>query len=131
MVVSGNGCCECGAANELEDRNMSQNTVIVQGTVTADGTLELAEKLTVPAGRVQVAIQPLPDVSSDPFLQRMEKIWAGQRARGYVARTREEIDAELRELREDGLAEIEATERLHEDCQRARVEEGQSEGKAE
>jgi hypothetical protein len=112
MVVSGNGFCECGAAFELEDRNMSQNTVIVQGIVTADGTLELAEKLTVPAGRVQVAIQPLPDVSSDPFLQRMEKIWAGQRARGHVPRTREEIDAELRELREDGLAEIEATERM-------------------
>ena len=109
---------------------MSQNTVIVQGIVTADGTLELAEKLNVPAGPVQVAIQPLPDVSNDPFLQRMEKVWAGQRARGHVPRTREEIDAELRELRDDGLAEIEATERLHEDCQRARAEEGRSEGKA-
>jgi hypothetical protein len=87
---------------------MSQNTVIVQGIVTADGTLELAEKLNVPAGPVQVAIQPLPDVSNDPFLQRMEKVWAGQRARGHVPRAREEIDAELRELRDDGLAEIEA-----------------------
>jgi hypothetical protein len=106
--VSGNGCGECGAAIELEDRNMSQNTVIVQGIVTADGTLELAEKLNVPAGPVQVAIQPLPDVSNDPFLQRMEKVWAGQRARGHVPRAREEIDAELRELRDDGLAEIEA-----------------------
>ena len=107
---------------------MSQNTVIIQGIMTADGTVELTEKLTVPAGRMQVAIQPLPDVSSDPLLQRMERIWAGQRARGHVPRTREEIDAELRELREDGLAEIETAERLHEDCQRARVEEGQSEG---
>jgi hypothetical protein len=106
---------------------MSQNTVVVQGIVTADGTLELAEKLTVPAGRVQVAIQPLADVSNDPFLQRMERIWAGQRARGHVPRTREEIDAELRELREDGVAEIESTERLHDECQRARVEGGRAE----
>jgi hypothetical protein len=61
MVSSGNGYYDCGAAIELEDRNMSQNTVIVQGIVTADGTLELAEKLNVRAGPVQVAIQPLPD----------------------------------------------------------------------
>ena len=101
---------------------MSQNAIVVQGVVTADGTLELAEKLTVPAGRVQVVIQPLPDVAGDPFLQRMAAIWAGQRARGHVPRTREEIDAELRDLREDALAEIEAAERLHEECQRARAE---------
>jgi hypothetical protein len=101
---------------------MSQTAIVVQGIVKADGTLELAEKLNVPAGRVQVVIQPLPDLSSDPFLQRMEAIWAGQRARGHVPRTREEIDAELRDLREDAVVEIDAAERLHEECQRARSE---------
>ena len=101
---------------------MSQNAIVVQGVVKADGTLELAEKLSVPAGRVQVVIQPLADVAGDPFLQRMAAIRAGQRAHGHVPRTREEIDAELRDLREDALAEIEAAERLHEECQRARAE---------
>lgn len=109
---------------------MSQTAIVVQGVVKGDGTLELAEKLNVPAGRVQVVIQPLADVPSDPFLQRMETIWAGQRARGHVPRTREEIDAELRDLREDGLAEIEAAERLHDECQRARVEGGRAKEKS-
>jgi len=56
---------------------MSQTAIVVQGIVKADGTLELAEKLNVPAGRVQVVIQPLPDLSSDPFLQRMEAYLGG------------------------------------------------------
>jgi len=110
---------------------MGQTTIVVQGIVKADGTLELAEKLDIPAGRVQVVIQPLPDVSSDTFSQRMETIWAGQKARGHVPRTREEIDADLRELREDALAEIEASELLHDECQRARLEGGQAEQKAD
>src|SRR5437016_3055941 len=38
---------------------MSQTAIVVQGTVKPDGTLELAEKLDIPAGRVQVVIQPL------------------------------------------------------------------------
>ena len=61
---------------------MNQTTVVVQGVVTADGTLELTEKLHVPAGRVQVLIQPLPDVSSDTLSQRMEAVWAGQKGAG-------------------------------------------------
>jgi hypothetical protein len=44
---------------------MSQTAVVVQGTVKADGILQLDEKLNVPAGRVQVVIEPLPDVSSE------------------------------------------------------------------
>jgi hypothetical protein len=110
---------------------MSQSAIVVQGIVTADGTLELAEKLNVPAGRVQVVIQPLPDASRDPLLQRMEVVWAGQKARGHVPRTREEIDAELRDLRADGLTEIEATERLHEECQHSRAGEGRGEDKTD
>ena len=102
---------------------MSQTAVVVQGIVTADGMLELAEKLKVPTGRVQVVIQPLAAVPGDPFLQQMETIWAGQRARGHVARTREEIDAELRDLDQDGLTEIKAAEKLHEECRTAHAEE--------
>lgn len=39
--------------------------------------------------------------SVDPFWDRMEEIWADQRARGHVPRTREEIDAEIRAGREE------------------------------
>ena len=109
---------------------MNQTTVVVQGFVTADGTLKLAEKLHVPAGRVQVLIQPLPDVSSDTLSQRMEAVWAGQKARGHVPRTREQIDADLRDLREYGVAEIEAAEQFHEESQRAQTHNGTDAEKA-
>jgi len=99
---------------------MSQTAIVVQGTVKADGTLELAEKLNVPAGRVQVIIQPLPDLSGDPFLQRMEAIWAGQRARGHVPRTVEEVEAERRAIREEMEEEIQETMRLQEEGRQAR-----------
>jgi len=101
---------------------MSQTAVVVQGIVKADGTLELAEKLNVPAGRVQVVIQPLPDVSSDTFLQRMETIWAGQLARGHVPRSVEEIEAERRAIREEMDEEIQQAIQLQEECRKSRGE---------
>ena len=56
---------------------MSQAAVVVQGTVNADGTLELAEKLNVPAGRVRVVIQPFPEPASGSLMQTLEAIWGG------------------------------------------------------
>ena len=101
---------------------MSQTTVVVQGVVTADGTLELTEKLHVRAGRVQVLIQPLPDVSAGSFLERMEAIWAGQRARGHVPRSVEQIESERRALREEMDEEIQQAIGLQEECRSNRSE---------
>jgi hypothetical protein len=93
----------------------------MQGTVRADGTLELDDKVPMPAGRVLVTVQPVVQPpADDPFWQRMEQIWAGQRARGHVPRTKEEIDAVLRELDEDAEVEMEAAERLSRQCRLAR-----------
>ena len=58
-------------------------------------------------------MQPDPN---DPFWQRMEQFWAAQRARGHVPRTKEEIDAEIRELRDDAEVEMQETERLYDEC---------------
>ena len=81
--------------------------VVVQGTLKADGSLELDEGLPLPAGRVQVIVQPLvqppPD---DPFWQMMQGIWAGQKARGHVARSAEEVEAARRALRDESEQEI-------------------------
>jgi hypothetical protein len=95
--------------------------ITMQGTVRADGTLELDDPVAMPEGRVLVTVWPIvqPD-PNDPFWQRMEQIWAGQRARGHVPRTREQIDAELRQIRDDAEAEMQLIERLHEECHRAR-----------
>lgn len=56
---------------------MSQNVIIIQGTLTADGTIQLDEKPNLPPGRVQVVVQSLPQLpAGDPFWQRMQAIWA-------------------------------------------------------
>ena len=59
--------------------------ITLQGTVKADGSLELDDPVAMPEGRVLVTVRPIvqPD-PNDPFWQRMEQIWAGQRARGQV-----------------------------------------------
>jgi hypothetical protein len=96
--------------------------------VRADGSLELDDRVAMPEGRVLVTVRPVVQpASDDPFWQRMEQIWAGQRARGHVPRTKEQIDADLRELRDDAEVEMQATERLHEECRRARQDAPMSE----
>jgi hypothetical protein len=94
--------------------------ITLQGTVKADGSLELDGQVAMPEGRVLVTVQPVePPAANDPFWQRMEQIWAGQRARGHRPRTQEQIDADLREFRDDAEAEMRATEQLHDDCRPA------------
>ena len=54
----------------------------LQGTVRADGSLELDDPVAMPEGRVLVTVRPVVQpASDDPFWQRMEQIWARQRAR--------------------------------------------------
>ncbi len=58
-------------------------------------------------------------------------VWAGQEGgEGHVPRTQEQIDADLRDLREDGVAEIETAEQLHEESQRAQTHNGTDAEKA-
>ncbi|NUQ64169.1 MAG: hypothetical protein HUU20_16995 [Pirellulales bacterium] len=82
---------------------------VVQGTLKPDGTLELDEKPALPPGRVQLVLVPLPRLpEDDPFWQRMQAIWARQKARGHVPRTVEAVEAERRRFREESDAELEA-----------------------
>ncbi len=105
--------------------------ITLAGTVKADGTLELDDKVAMPDGRVlvtvQPAVQPAPD---DAFWKVMNEIWAGQRARGHVPRTREQIDADLRELRNDAEAEIQAVERLRQQSRPGQDQQPGAEEKA-
>jgi hypothetical protein len=95
---------------------MSSTSTVVQGAVTADGTLELSEKVNLPAGPVQVIIIQ----QSDPFLLRMEKIRADLKASGYVPRSAEEIEAERRALRDESEEEIQEAIRIHMECEEHR-----------
>src|SRR5205823_1531465 len=95
--------------------------MILQGTLRPDGTLELDRRVPLPPGRVlvtvQPAVQPSPD---DPFWQMLERIWAGQKARGHVPRSSEQIEAERRALREDTEKDIRDAIRLQEESRRLR-----------
>ena len=107
---------------------MSAGPVVVHGRIRPDGTLELNQPVGLPPGEVQVTVEPLAGESSpkEDLGTLMERIWAAQRARGYQPRTREEIDADLNQMRDEAEEEMLEIERLHEECQRARRSEEQS-----
>ena len=100
---------------------MNTAAVVIEGTVQPDGTLEVTQKVDLPAGRVQVTVQPVADtIQPDRFWTMMESIWAAQLAGGRTARTREEIDGEIDALRDESEEEMQAVERLQDECRRAR-----------
>jgi len=77
---------------------MSLNTVIVMGTLKADGTLELDERPSLAPGRVRVAIVPsrTPDAGRprQTISDVLDEIRTAQAARGYPGRSIEEMEAD-------------------------------------
>jgi hypothetical protein len=101
------------------------SAVVIQGIVKPDGTLELPEKINLPAGRVQVTVAPLPELpKDDPFWQMMQQIWDGQKARGHVPRTSEEVEAERRVLREEWEERMRTIEHVQAEARRLRERSG-------
>jgi hypothetical protein len=89
----------------------------MRGVVKPDGTLEVTEKLNLPAGQVQVTVRPLSEsVQPDRFWKMMETIWSDLQASGRAPRTREAIYKEINALREEAEEEIQAVERLQQAC---------------
>ena len=101
---------------------MSTSIVTVEGIVKPDGTVEVPEKVDLPPGKVQVTLVPLPELpQDDPFWQRMQKIWAGQRARGHVPRSVEEVESERRAIREEWDERMAEINRIQEEADRLRA----------
>jgi hypothetical protein len=99
---------------------MSTDTVVLQGFVKPDGTLELEGKVPLPAGRVSVTIQPVPySQETDPFFVMLREIRAARERAGPPMRTGEEAQAALRRLRDD-VEEVAEVGRLQEECRRRR-----------
>src|SRR4030088_1183316 len=94
---------------------MTTNAVELQGTLREDGSLVLDEKPELTPGRVKVILEPGPDLTQTDVWQVLERIWAGQRARGHVPRTREQIDAELEAARQEDEERMQALERIHQE----------------
>ncbi len=80
---------------------MSSPEIVVQGRVTADGRLELDTQPGVPAGPVEVVIRSLAashGVEED-WWQYLQRARAELEAAGHRFRTKQEIDADIEELR--------------------------------
>ena len=99
---------------------MHANAIEMQGTLREDGTLLLDEKPNLPPGRVKVTVEPVPDLTQTDVWQVLEQIWAGQRARGHVPRSKEEIDADLEASRQEDEERMQALERIHQESHQAR-----------
>jgi hypothetical protein len=106
---------------------MSSNAIELQGTLREDGTLVLDDKPNLPPGRVKVTIEPVPELTSTDVWQVLERIWAGQRTRRHVPRTREQIDAELEAARQEDEERLQGLERIHEECSHARQQRSSAE----
>jgi hypothetical protein len=113
-----------------KEKVMSQTMVEVQGTLTPEGTLVLDEKPSLPAGRVRVTVQPMPEqwFPQDDVISVLRRIHANQNARGYVSPSKEEIDAEIDALRQEDEERMQGIERLQEECQSARALPAAGEG---
>jgi hypothetical protein len=56
-----------------EVKVMKTTAVVVEGTVQAEGTREVTQKVDLPAGRVHVTVQPVAEpVQPDRFWKMME-----------------------------------------------------------
>ena len=80
---------------------MSTSPVVIRGTLTSDRSLVLAERPSLPSGPVEVIIRSLPttDTAGEDFLHYLQRARAELEAASAGFRTKEEIDAELGELR--------------------------------
>lgn len=95
--------------------------IVIQGVIRPDGTLELREKINIPPGPVQITVAPLPELpKDDPFWQMMQRIWDGQRARGHVPRSAEEVEAERRALREEWEERMQTIDRIQSEARKLR-----------
>jgi hypothetical protein len=80
---------------------MNEPSNVVRGILHPDGTLELAERPTLPAGEVEVTIRPVvAEKKSESLIEYLQRTRAELEASGAVFRTKEEIDADIEEMRD-------------------------------
>ena len=83
---------------------MSTLQLVIRGTLTSDGSLQLAERPSLPLGPVEVIIRSIPtaDTRSEDFLQYLQRARTELEAADTGFRTKEEIDTERSEERRVG-----------------------------
>jgi len=108
---------------------MSTNTVVIYGVVQPDGSPQLEGKVPMPAGKVQVTVQAVPEPpEGDQFFDMLKGIWAARAEAGLIPRSVEEVEAQRRQLRDETDQEIMEAGRLQEECRQLREEAESSAG---
>lgn len=100
---------------------MTADTVVVQGTLNSDGRLDLSGRITLPPGPVEVTVRAVARAEREDLNALLARIRTEQRASGHRPRTAEEIDADIRQMRDEWEAHQLGIEKLQEECRRDRV----------
>jgi len=85
---------------------MSTATASISGVVLPDGSLQVSGKLAVTPGPVRVTVEAVaqsPQLSHSELLSQLD---AAVTRPGYQPRTREQVDADLSEMRDDSEREL-------------------------
>ena len=100
---------------------MNVMRVVVEGTLKADGSLELLKTLELPPGPVRVTVEAIvePTSKAGDIVETLRRIQSQQKARGFTGRPAEEIDADILALREEWEDRMSGIQQLQEDAQAA------------
>lgn len=84
------------------------------GVVRPDGTLEVKHKLEIPPGRVKVRVESIeiPALPTETLVEFGDRTRRELETAGHRFRTKEEIDAELQETRDEWDDRMTELERL-------------------
>ena len=106
----------------LPEIAMRDESIVIQGAVLPDGSLQLPGPIHLPAGPVEIVVRPVgPAEKREGLLEVLARIDAARESwPDYVPRTAEQIDASVRQMRDEGEERQLAIERLQEECRRAR-----------
>ena len=85
----------------VEGASIMQQAYVVTGLLSGGRTVALDEALPATAGKVRVVVEMLPSEAPADLASFMKKLWEEQQQRGHVSRTKEAVDADLRDEREN------------------------------
>jgi hypothetical protein len=87
---------------------------VISGTVLPEGSLQLDRPVPLPPGPVELSVRSITS-NRESVLQVLQDIWTESQRLGHKARSAEEIDRDLDELRRDAELRQRSIETLQAD----------------
>jgi hypothetical protein len=86
-------------------QSMTNSSIVLNGNVTSDGGLTLNQKIPLPAGPVQITIEPATALmqGTKDWWQRLQEARAVIEARGTGFRSQEDIESECEVFRTESF----------------------------